>query len=248
MDAREVVRESLGGFRFLFGDRQAGLLILVMSAGLVVRCDGRAVRRRRDLTAGERSELGGVLERGRRPGRARRGGARHLPHRAAPDGACARRRHVRPRGGVAVVGSVPSALAVPLLFAVAGVGGAIQWVAGTTLLQRVAPDEVLTRVFGIIEGIGAFAWAVGSLMVSGLIAAFGVGIALVDHGSFAPAVVLALWIPLASIDREAKAPDAEMLAFVRRMPIFAVLPVPAVERIANHLERLEVPAGEILHP
>ena len=247
MDAREVVRESLGGFRFLFGDRQAGLLILVMTAGLIVfgAMDVLFVVVAISLLGNGQSWAGFLSA---------AAGVGGLVGAALAISLIGRRRMVPALaagmfvlgGAVAVVGIVPSALAVPLLFAVAGVGGAIEWVAGTTLLQRVAPDEVLTRVFGIIEGIGAFAWAIGSLMVSGLIAVFGVQIALMFTGLFAPAVMLVLWAPLASIDREAKAPDAEMLAFVRRMPIFAVLPVPGIERIANHLERLTVPAGEIL--
>ena len=91
-----------------------------------------------------------------------------------------------------------------------------------------------------------FAAAVGSLGASALIAAFGTRIALVALGCFAPLIVLAMWIPLASIDRDAEAPDAQALALVRRMPIFAPLPAPAIERIVAHLTRLEVPAGDVL--
>jgi hypothetical protein len=122
----------------------------------------------------------------------------------------------------------------------------VAWVAGETLLQRIAPDEMLARVFGILEGLGMLALAIGSVGASGLIAAFGVRIALVAVGILAPAMMLALWIPLSSIDREAKAPDAETLEFVRRMPIFAPLPAPAIERILAHLTRLDVPGGEVL--
>jgi CRP-like cAMP-binding protein len=57
--------------------------------------------------------------------------------------------------------------------------------------------------------------------------------------------MVVLWIPLASIDREAKAPDPETLAFVRRLPIFAPLPPPAIERILAHITPLDVPAGEV---
>ena len=105
---------------------------------------------------------------------------------------------------------------------------------------------MLARVFGILEGLGTFALAVGSLGASGLIAAFGVETALIVVGVFAPVVMLAVWIPLASIDRTAKAPDAETLAFVRRMPIFAPLPPPAIERILARITPLDVPAGEVL--
>ncbi|HEV2951312.1 MAG TPA: cyclic nucleotide-binding domain-containing protein, partial [Actinomycetota bacterium] len=105
--------------------------------------------------------------------------------------------------------------------------------------------QMLARVFGILEGMGSFALAIGSLGASGLIEAFGVRPTLVVVGAFAPAVMLALWIPLSSIDRELRAPDAGMLTFVRRMPIFAPLPPPAIEFIVANLIAMEVPAGEV---
>jgi hypothetical protein len=119
-------------------------------------------------------------------------------------------------------------------------------VAGSTLMQRIAPDELLTRVFGVLEGIGAFAWAIGSVFASLLITAFGVRVALVATGLLAPAVMLALWAPLASIDRDAKPPDAETLAFLRSISIFALLPAPAIERIASHVAWSDVAAGDVV--
>jgi CRP-like cAMP-binding protein len=60
-------------------------------------------------------------------------------------------------------------------------------------------------------------------------------------------VALALaWIPLRALDRDARAPDPEALALLRRLPIFAPLSAPAIERIMAALVRLEVPAGHVL--
>src|SRR5262249_28501137 len=98
----------------------------------------------------------------------------------------------------------------------------------------------------ILEGMQALAWAIGSAGTSILITAFGVRTAIVLVRSLAPVVVVAVWKPLTSIDRDAPAPDAETVAFLRRMPIFAPLPPPAIERILGHLRRIEVPAGEVL--
>src|SRR5262249_27012836 len=79
-----------------------------------------------------------------------------------------------------------------------------------------------------------------------LIAEFGVRTAVVIVGLVAPVVVVAAWRPLTSIDRNADVPDAETVAFLRRMPIFAPLPPPAIERVLSQLDRSEVPAGEVL--
>ena len=247
MSTGDVVKESLGGFRFLFGSRHAGLLVLVLSGGIVVwgALDVLFVAVAISLLdkgqgwAGFLSSASGL------------GG---LVGSALAVGLVGRRRLVPALGGGTVVfggsivamGAAPAAATALALFGVAGAGASVAWVAGETLLQRIAPDEMLARVFGILEGLGAFALAIGSLGASVLIAAFGVKTALIVVGVFAPFVMLALWIPLASIDRMAKAPDPETLAFVRRLPIFAPLPPPAIERILARITPLDVPAGEVL--
>jgi hypothetical protein len=145
-----------------------------------------------------------------------------------------------------MIGVVPSAMAALVLFAATGAGGSLGWVAGNTLLQRIAPDDTVARVFGILEGIQALAWAVGSAGTSLLIAEFGVRTAVIIVGLVAPVVVVAAWRPLSSIDRNAEVPDAETVAFLRRIPIFAPLPPPEIERILGHLRRIEVPPGDVL--
>jgi MFS family permease len=246
MGAGDVVRESLGGFRFLVGDRHAGFLVLVLSGGVVLWgaldvlyvATALSVLGKGQGWAGFLSSaagLGGVV------------GA------ALAVGLVGRRRLVPSLGGgtvvfggsVVAIGAAPAAATAPALFGVAGAGASVAWVAGQTLLQRIAPGEMLARVFGILEGMRMVALAVGSVSASALIAAFGVRPALIAVGAVAPFVMLASWIPLASIDRQARAPDPETLAFVRRMPIFAALPPPAIERILAHLTRVTVPAGEV---
>lgn len=245
--AREVVRESLGGFRFLFQDPHAGRLMLVLSGCLVVigALDVLFVAVAISLL-GKGQSWAGFLSSA--------SGLGALAGAVFAISLVGRQRLVPPLaaatfvfgGPIAVIGAAPAAATAPGLFGVAGAGGSIAWVAGNTLLQRIAPHEMLARVFGILEGMGSFALAIGSLGASSLIEAFGVRSTLVVVGAFAPAVMLALWIPLSSIDREVRAPDAGMLTFVRRMPIFAPLPPPAIEFIVANLIAMEVPAGEVV--
>jgi hypothetical protein len=161
-----------------------------------------------------------------------------------------RRRLIPPIAAAALLFGVPIALvgisppiAVIFLFVLSGCGRSVRDVAGRTLLQRVAPDEVLARVFGVMEGLGQAGVVVGSILTSWLISAFGIEVALVVMGGFAPAVAALLWNPLASIERDAPVPDAEVLGLLRSMPMFASLPPPTLERLALEAIPLEVPAS-----
>ncbi|HEX5589710.1 MAG TPA: cyclic nucleotide-binding domain-containing protein [Candidatus Limnocylindrales bacterium] len=144
---------------------------------------------------------------------------------------------------VAAVGLAPWIVTAPILFAASGAGYSLASVAGRTLLQRVAPEVVLARVFGVLEGLSMFALALGSLTIGGLIAVFGVGGALIAAGILVPVVVVVAWLRLAALDRHARAPDPEALALLRAIPIFAPLSAPSMERILGELSRVDVPAG-----
>jgi MFS family permease len=161
-----------------------------------------------------------------------------------------RRRLIPPIAVAALLFGVPIALvgisppvAVLALFTLSGGARTVRDVAGRTLLQRVAPDEVLARVFGVLEGLGQAGVVIGSIVTSSLIASFGLEIALVVMGAFAPAIALLLWSPLRSVDRDAKVPDPEVLSLLRSMPLFAPLPPPTLERLALDAIPIRVPAS-----
>ena len=149
-------------------------------------------------------------------------------------------------GPLALLGAAPVLLAAPVLIGLSGLGRSLASVAGNTLLQRAAPADAMARVFGVLETLTSVALAVGSIAASALVASAGIRVALAVAGAVVPLVVVLLWLPLRAIERDAKAPEAGLLALVRSLPIFAPLPAPTLERILMRLERLEVAAGEIL--
>ena len=85
--------------------------------------------------------------------------------------------------GLYAIGLVPSRAAVPVLLAVAGAGGILTEVAGRLLLQRSAPNEVLSRVFGVLRGgVSMAAIGLGSALVPAAISLFEVRPTLASTG------------------------------------------------------------------
>jgi signal-transduction protein with cAMP-binding, CBS, and nucleotidyltransferase domain len=91
-----------------------------------------------------------------------------------------------------------------------------------------------------------FAFALGTAITGALITGFGVAGALVVAGLLVPGLIVLAWLRLASIDRDARPIDTEALELLRRLPIFAPLSAPSIDRILAELERVDVPAGEVV--
>ena len=149
-------------------------------------------------------------------------------------------------GPLAMRGAVPLLLAAPVFGGASGRGRSLASIAGNTLLQRAAPPHAMARVFGVLETVTAIALGIGSVLASVLVASAGIRLSLVIAGVIVPVSVVALWLPLRAVERDAQAPDARLLALLRSMPIFAPLPAPTMERILASLERRELLAGQTL--
>ena len=145
-------------------------------------------------------------------------------------------------GALVAIGLFPNRIAAPVLVGVAGVGRPLIDVAGRTLLQRVVPDRVLSRVFGVLEGLYMAGLAVGLAVIPALFALIGVRATFVVAGAFLPVLFLLLSRRLAEVDASATVPEAR-LALLRSLPIFAPLPAPAMERVASRLIPIEAAAG-----
>jgi MFS family permease len=147
---------------------------------------------------------------------------------------------------IAIVAAVPSIGVAAVSLAAVGGASTVNGVAGRTVLQRVAPEAILARVFGVLEGFSMFALAAGSLLSGVLVGVVGIRGALVVAGLLLPALIVLSWRRLAVIDRDAPLPDPEALALLRGSPIFAPLSAPTTERILAELSWLELREGELL--
>ena len=144
---------------------------------------------------------------------------------------------------IALVAIWPNQAFVLVLLAVVGIGNTIVDVSGMTLLQRSAPDDVLARVFGVLESVLLLTGALGAIAAPLLLNWLGTRGALIVAGSLLPLVVIPAWPRLNAIDRATEVP-VERLEFLRANPIFAPLPASTLEQLAHALEEVPAPAGE----
>ena len=146
-------------------------------------------------------------------------------------------------GATALMGRVPELGVAFAALGVIGLGYTFVEVAGHTLLQRLASDEVLGRVFGLQETLRLAGMALGSIAAPALVALFGIEGALVATGAFLPVLVLALWRVLRGYDAGSPA-SKRRYELLRESPIFMSLPIDTLERVTHDLTPVAVAAGD----
>jgi MFS family permease len=142
-----------------------------------------------------------------------------------------------------LIGAVPEQAAALGLLAVIGVANAILDVSGFSVIARLAPDEVLARVFGIFEALVALTTGLGSILTPVVIDAVGLRGALLVLGSLCPVLAAVSWVRLRAIDDHMRVRNDE-LAHLRHVPMLRPLPMPVMDRLARRLTLAHVPAGE----
>ncbi|WP_314507155.1 MFS transporter [uncultured Microbacterium sp.] len=143
---------------------------------------------------------------------------------------------------VALIGVFPQQAAALFLLSFVGVGNALIDVAGFTLIGRLAPDEVLARVFGVLESLVAVSIGVGAILASALIGWFGIPAALIAIGLMCPVLALLALRRLRRMDGTVGDLDVD-IGLLQRVPMFQPLPLPSIEQLARGLESVDVPAG-----
>jgi MFS family permease len=144
---------------------------------------------------------------------------------------------------IALVAIWPNQVFALVLLGIVGIGNTLVDVSGMTLLQRAAPDEVLARVFGVLESLLLLTIGLGALVAPLLLNWLGTRGALIAAGALLPLLVVPAWPHLNAIDRAAVIP-AERLELMRSNAIFAPLPPSTLERLAETLDEVQVEAGQ----
>lgn len=129
---------------------------------------------------------------------------------------------------------------------VMGVGSSLVDVAGLTLVQRAVPDDVLARVFGVIQMLWLASIGIGAALVPVLISWLGIKASFIAVGALLPALVLLLGRQVARVDADAAAPEVEELRILASVPIFAPLPGGSLEHVAGRLVPLRLEPNTVI--
>jgi MFS family permease len=146
---------------------------------------------------------------------------------------------------LALAGLFPEQAPVLILFGVVGIGNTLVDVAALTLLQRAVPDEVLARVFGVMESLVVGTIGLGAIVAPALVAGLGVRGALAVVGLFLPLLAVVFWRRLQTIDAAAVVPERQ-LGLLSGIAIFAPLPSTTLEHLARSLAPAAVTAGDVI--
>jgi hypothetical protein len=137
-------------------------------------------------------------------------------------------------GAIALTGIVSVAALAGAALAGAGGGYVLVEIAANTLLQRLAADHIIARVFGVVEALYVVSVGLGSAAAGLLVDLLGARGALVSVGALMPLVVLLRRSRLSRLEAGAPVPGREY-GLLRGNRIFAPLPVATTERLARNL-------------
>jgi MFS family permease len=147
---------------------------------------------------------------------------------------------------LALIGLTSEPAVAIALLAIVGAANSLVNVVAFTLIQRAVPDDVLARVFGVIQFLWISTFGLGGIIVVPLIDWLGPEGALLAAGAFLPGVVLLVGPSLLRLDAAAEAPAPAELSLLRSIPIFAPLPGTPLEHLAGRLVPLRVPSGTVV--
>ena len=140
------------------------------------------------------------------------------------------------------MGLVPAVAVAFAALALLGAGNAVLDIAGFTLLQRVVPNSVRGRVFGMLEAIVMLTVGIGAALAPPLVAVAGDRGALIVTGLLLPIAALVAWPWLRGADDRAVIPRRQ-LTLLRGVPMFRQLPMTVLEEVACRMTSRAVAGG-----
>lgn len=141
-----------------------------------------------------------------------------------------------------IAGPESVGVAIPMLIAL-GVGYGLIEIAGLSLLQRLPANDVLARVFAVVESSYWISTGLGAILAPVVVHLVGLRDALLIVGACLPLLVALRWRPLALLERTIRVPERAFKA-LRAVDMFAPLPLATIENVSRMMQAVRAPAGE----
>jgi hypothetical protein len=142
------------------------------------------------------------------------------------------------------LGGTNTLVLATVMFGLFGLAESLLRVTSAVGVQRLSPDDFLARIFGVSEGIQMAAMAIGSVAVSLIVQAMGLGPALVTLGGAFMLSMVWTTVRFRQHGGDVPPPPADVIDRLLMDPVFEHLATPALSRLAMSLERIAVGAGE----
>ncbi|MEQ1874449.1 MAG: cyclic nucleotide-binding domain-containing protein [Ilumatobacteraceae bacterium] len=148
-------------------------------------------------------------------------------------------------GALALLGGVTTFAIALIVLPIAGISRSVLDVTGRMLMQRAAPQDALASVFAVEESLALTGCAVGCIIAQVAIAVAGARAALLAVGLVLALLLVVTGKRLAQVDASANAPVVA-IRLLRRIPLFAPLPGPALEGVARAAQAVSIPSGQVI--
>jgi MFS family permease len=126
-----------------------------------------------------------------------------------------------------------------------GVANATYDVALFTTFQRACANEDRAPVMSVVEGTIGLGAITGSLLAPILIGVLGIRGGMIAGGLIVPAMAIGMYLRVGHV-RHVTVVNEELVGLLVTVPVFAELPMTAVERVASDLVPVSEPAGTVL--
>ncbi|HEX5384780.1 MAG TPA: MFS transporter [Propionibacteriaceae bacterium] len=146
---------------------------------------------------------------------------------------------------IALIAVFPQQATALGLLACVGFANALVDLGLYTLMDRLAPNDILARVFGLQESLVSLSVGLGAIVAPVLIDLTSVRVAMAAVGLLCPILVVASWRRLKRPDRYIGELDDE-IGLLRGVPMLQPLPLPAIEQLARGLEPVNVSARQVV--
>jgi MFS family permease len=148
--------------------------------------------------------------------------------------------------GAAALGAFPVLGIALLAIGLTAAGSIVLDVVLTTVFQRLVPDELRGRAFGVLMTLNTVSAAVGALVLPILVVNVG---ALPALGAAGGAILLASIAGLALLGGSSPRPASPFEATLARaaaLPLFAGVPAARLEAALGHVRPVEVVPGQVI--